>query len=322
MRRRDFLTALGTTAFLANANAQQPRPVIGFLHQGALPPPSLKAAFKKGLVEVGISDAPNILIEDRAADGQYDQLPALAADLVNRQVTVIAADFLPAALAAKAATQTIPIVFLSGSDPIESGLVSSINRPTGNVTGIAFMFTRLGAKNLELLRELVPNVSLIAALANPTNPNAEPQLKDLQAAAHALGVQLVTIGASNEAEIDSVFSTLAQRQIGALIVTADGYLIGRQDQLVALASRYAVPTIFPLRQYAEAGGLMSYGANLPDAFRQCGIYVGKILKGVKPGDLPVLQPSTYELVINLGTAKKLGLIVPPRLQALADEVIE
>jgi putative ABC transport system substrate-binding protein len=322
MRRRDFLTALGTTAFLANANAQQPRPVIGFLHQGALPPPSLKAAFKKGLVEVGISDAPNILIEDRAADGQYDQLPALAADLVNRQVTVIAADFLPAALAAKAATQTIPIVFLSGSDPIGSGLVSSINRPTGNATGIAFMFTRLGAKNLELLRELVPNVSLIAALANPTNPNAEPQLKDLQAAAHALGVQLVTVGASNEAEIDSVFSTLAQRQIGALIVTADGYLIGRQDQLVALASRYAVPTIFPLRQYAEAGGLMSYGANLPDAFRQCGIYVGKILKGVKPGDLPVLQPSTYELVINLGTAKKLGLIVPPTLQALADEVIE
>jgi putative tryptophan/tyrosine transport system substrate-binding protein len=322
MRRRDFLTALGTTAFLANANAQQPRPVIGFLHQGALPPPSLKAAFKKGLVEVGISDAPNILIEDRAADGQYDQLPALAADLVNRQVTVIAADFLPAALAAKAATQTIPIVFLSGSDPIGSGLVSSINRPTGNATGIAFMFTRLGAKNLELLRELVPNVSLIAALANPTNPNAEPQLKDLQAAAHALGVQLVAVGASNEAEIDSVFSTLAQRQIGALIVTADGYLIGRQDQLVALASRYAVPTIFPLRQYAEAGGLMSYGANLPDAFRQCGIYVGKILKGVKPGDLPVLQPSTYELVINLGTAKKLGLIVPPTLQALADEVIE
>src|SRR3984893_11728099 len=322
MRRRDFLTALGSTAFLAKANAQQPRPVIGFLHQGALPPPSLKDAFRKGLVEVGISDGPDILIEDRAADGKYDQLPALAADLVNRQVAVIAAELLPAALAAKAATQSIPIVFLSGSDPIGSGLVSSINRPTSNVTGIAFMFTRLGAKNLELLRELVPNASSIAALANPVNPNAEPQLRDLQAAARTLGLQLVTVGASNEAEIDSVFPTLPQRQIGALIVTADGYLISRQDQLVALANRYAVPTIYPLRQYAEAGGLMSYGANLPDAYRQCGIYVGKILKGAKPADLPVLQPSTYELVITLKTAKKLGLTVPPTLQALADEMIE
>jgi ABC-type uncharacterized transport system substrate-binding protein len=246
----------------------------------------------------------------------------LAADLVSHQVVVIAADFLPAALAAKAATQTIPIVFLSGSDPIGSGLVSSINRPTSNVTGIAFMFTRLGAKNLELLRELVPNATVIAALANPINPNAEPQLRDLEAAARTLGLQLVTIGASSEAEIDRVFPTLPQRQIGALIITADGYLISRQEQLVTLANRYAVPTIYPLRQYAEAGGLMSYGANLPDAFRQCGIYVGKILKGAKPADLPVLQPSTYELVINLKTAKKLGLTVPPTLQALADEVIE
>jgi putative ABC transport system substrate-binding protein len=322
MKRRDFLTALGSTAFLAKANAQQPQPVIGFLHQGALPPPSLMAAFRKGLVEVGISDGPDILIEDRAADGKYDRLPALAADLVNRQVTVIAADFLPAGLAAKAATQSIPIVFLSGSDPIGSGLVSSINRPTSNVTGIAFMFTRLGAKNLELLRELVPNASSIAALANPINPNAEPQLRDLRAAARTLGLQLVTVGASNDAEIDSVFPTLPQRQIGALIVTADGYLISRQDQLVALANRYAIPTIYPLRQYAEAGGLMSYGANLPEAFRQCGIYVGKILKGAKPADLPVLQPSIYELVINLKTAKKLGLAVSPTLQALADEVIE
>src|SRR6202048_53205 len=322
MRRRDFLTALGGTALLAKANAQQPRPVIGFLHQGALPLPSLKAAFRKGLVEVGIGDGPDILIEDRAADGKYDQLPALAADLVNRQVAVIAAELLPAALAAKAATQSIPIVFLSGSDPIRSGLVSSINRPTGNVTGIAFMFTRLGAKNLELLRELAPKATVVAALANPSNPNAEPQLKDLQAAARTLGLQLVTISASNDAEIDSVFPTMPQRQIGALIVTADGFLISRQDQLVTLANYYARPTIYPLRQYAEAGGLMSYGANLPDAFRQCGIYVGKILKGAKPADLPVLQPSTYELVINLKTAKALGLRVPATLQAFADEVIE
>ena len=320
MRRRDFLSALGSTAFLAKANAQQPRPVIGFLHQGALPLPSLKAAFRKGLVEVGISDGPDILIEDRAADGKYDQLPALAADLVNRQVAVIAAELLVAALAAKAATQSIPIVFLSGSDPIGSGLVSSINRPTSNVTGIAFMFTRLGAKNLELLRELVPQARVIAALANPINPNAEPQLNDLQVAARALGLQLVTLGAS--AELDSVFPTLSQQQIGALIITADGYLISRQDRLVDLANRFAVPTIFPMRQYAEAGGLISYGANLTDGFRQCGIYVGKILKGAKPADLPVLQPSTYELVINLRTAKQLGVTVSPNLLALANDVIE
>ena len=322
MKRRDFLTGLGGSALLAKANAQQPRPVVGFLHQGGPPPPSLMVAFRKGLVEAGINDAPNILIEDRAADGQYDRLPALAADLANRQVAVIAADFLPAALAAKAATQSIPIVFLSGSDPIGSGLVSSINRPTSNVTGIAFMFTRLGAKNLELLRELVPNAAVIAALANPTNPNAQPQLRDLQEAARTLGLQLVTVGASNDAEIDSIFPTLPQRQIGALIITADGYLISRQDKLVNLANHYAIPTIYPLRQYAEAGGLMSYGANLPEAFRQCGIYVGKLLKGAKPADLPVLQPAIYELVINLKTAKKLGLAVSPTLQALADEVIE
>jgi putative tryptophan/tyrosine transport system substrate-binding protein len=274
------------------------------------------------MVEAGVSEGLTITIEDRSADGRYDRLPALAEDLVSRQVTVIAADFLPAALAAKAATQIIPIVFLSGSDPIGSGLVSSINRPTGNVTGIAFMFTRLGAKSLELLRELVPNATVIAALANPINPNAEPQVRDLQAAARTLGVELVTVGASNEAEIDSVFPTLAQRKIGALIITADGFFIGRQDQFVTLADRHAIPTIYPTRHYAEAGGLMSYGASLPDAFRQCGICVGKIIKGAKPPDLPVLQPSTYELVINLKTAKKLGLTLPPTLQALADEIVE
>ena len=247
MRRREFIGFLSgaAAAWPLAARAQQTMPVIGFLHQGPPAPPTLMAAFRKGLVEAGISEGGNITIENRSANGQYDRLPALAADLVSRQVTVIAAELLPAALAAKAATQTIPIVFLSGSDPIGSGLVSSINRPTGNVTGIAFMFTRLGAKKLELLHELVPNVSLIAALANPTNPNAEPQLRDLQAAARALGVQLVTVGASNDQEIDSVFPTLPLRQIGALVVTADGYLIGRQDQLVALASRYACPRYIP-----------------------------------------------------------------------------
>jgi putative ABC transport system substrate-binding protein len=279
-------------------------------------------AFRKGLSEVGIIEDRNVAIEDRAADGHYDRLPALAAELVEHRAAVIAANFLPAAIAAKAATQTIPIVFLSGSDPIGAGLVSSINRPTGNVTGIAPMFTLLGTKNLELLHELVPNFTVIGALANLNNPNAEHQLRDLQAAARILGQELVVLAGSNEREIDSSFATMAQRQIGALVVTADGFLISRQDQIVALAARYAVPTMYPLSQYVAGGGLMSYGANLPDAFLQTGIYVGRILKGTKPADLPVLQPTKVEFVINLKTAKALGLDVPPKLLALADEAIE
>jgi putative tryptophan/tyrosine transport system substrate-binding protein len=213
-------------------------------------------------------------------------------------------------------------VFLSGSDPIGAGLVSSINRPTGNVTGIAPMFTLLGTKNLELLHELVSKTAVIGALANLSNPNAEHQVKDLQAAARILGQELVVFGADNEEEIDSSFATLAQRRIGALVVTADGFLISRRDQIVALAARYAVPTMYPLSQYVAAGGLMSYGANLPEAFFQTGIYVGRILKGAKPADLPVLQPTKLELVINLKTARALGLDVPPTLSARADEVIE
>jgi putative tryptophan/tyrosine transport system substrate-binding protein len=279
-------------------------------------------AFRKGLSVVGMIEGQNVAIEDRAADGHYDRLPALVTELVEHRVAVIAANFLPAALAAKAATQTIPIVFLSGSDPIGAGLVSSINRPTGNVTGIAPMFTLLSTKNLELLHELVPNFTVIGALANLNNPNAEHQLRDLQAAARILGQELVVLAGSNEREIDSSFATMAQRQIGALVVTADGFLISRQDQIVALAARYAVPTMYPLSQYVAGGGLMSYGANLPDAFLQTGIYVGRILKGTKPADLPVLQPTKVEFVINLKTAKALGLDVPPKLLALADEAIE
>jgi putative ABC transport system substrate-binding protein len=295
--------------------------VIGFLHQGPPEPSSLTAAFRQGLSETGISDR-QVTIENRWAEGQYDRLPALAADLVSHRVAIIVADFLPAALAAKAATQTIPIVFLSGSDPIGAGLVSSLNRPTGNVTGIAFMFTLLGAKNLELLHELVPKAAVIGVLVNPSNPNAEPQLRDLQAAARTLGQELVVFGASNEREIDSSFAMLAQHHIAALVVTADGFLIGRQDQLVALAARYAVPTVYPLSQYVAAGGLMSYGAKLSDAFRQTGIYVGRILKGAKPAGLPVLQSTTFELVINLKTAKALGLTMPQSLLLRADEVIQ
>jgi putative ABC transport system substrate-binding protein len=275
----------------------------------------------QGLRESGLSEG-EVTIEDRWARGHYDELPRLAAELVDHRAAVIAAAFLPAALAAMAVTQTIPIVFLSGSDPIRAGLVSSINRPTGNVTGIAPMFTLLEGKHLELLRELVPKATVIGALAKPSNPNAEPQLRDLRAAARVLGQEVVVFVADNEEEIDSSFALMAQRQIGALVVTADGFLISRRDQIVELAARFAVPTVYPLSEYVAAGGLMSYGADLRDAYRQTGMYVGKILNGAKPGDLPVLQPTTVELVINLKVAKTLGLSVPASLLARADEVIE
>jgi putative tryptophan/tyrosine transport system substrate-binding protein len=298
MKRREFIALIGGAALPLAARAQQ-KPIIGFLHQGTPEPPSLMAAFRKGLVDAGVSYGSSITIENRWAHGQYDRLPALAADLVSRPVAIIAACFLPAALAAKAATQTIPIVFLVGSDPIAAGLVSSINRPTNNVTGIAFRFSSLWAKSLELLRELVPNTSVIAALTNPTNPSAEPQLRDLQAAARSLGLELVSFTASNDQEIHSVFPMLQTRKIGALVITTDQYLVDHYDQLISLANSYALPTMYPLRRAVEVGGLMSYGANLSDSFQQCGVYVGKILRGAKPSDLPILQPSKYELVINL-----------------------
>ena len=323
LKRREFIMLFGgAVALPLAARAQQPLSVIGFLHQGSQEPLYNMTAFKDGLREIGLIEGQTVAIEDRAADGHYNRLPALAAELVEHRVAVIAANFLPAALAAKAATQTIPIVFLSGSDPIGAGLVSSINRPTGNVTGIAPMFTLLGTKNLELLHGLVPKVSVIGGLVNLTNPNAEHQVRDLQAAARIFGQELVVLAGSNDREIDSSFATMAQRQIGALVVTADGFLISRQDQIVALAARYAMPAMYPLSQYVEAGGLMSYGANLPDAFLQTGIYVGRILKGARPADLPVLQPTKVEFVINLKTAKALGIDVPPNLLALADNVIE
>jgi putative tryptophan/tyrosine transport system substrate-binding protein len=322
MRRREFTTLLGAVAASIPlvGRAQQPG-VIGFLHQGSSEPLPNTTAFKKGLSEAGVGSQ-SVIIEDRPADGHYDRLPELAAELVAHKVAVIAANFLPAALAAKAATQTIPIVFLSGSDPVKSGLVPSINRPTGNVTGVAPMFTLLETKNLELLHEVVPTMTVIGALANLTNPNAEHQLKDLQTAARLLGQQVIVLPASNEREIDSSFATTTERHIGAVVVTADGFLISRQDQIVALAARYATPAMYPLSQYVTAGGLMSYGANLRDAFRQTGIYVGRILKGTKPADLPVLLPTKVEFVINLKTARTLGLDMPPKLLALADEVIE
>lgn len=321
--RREFvrLLAAATAAIPFGGRAQQRGQAIGFLHQGFVEPLVNTNAFKKGLSEAGI-DGQTITIEDRAANGNYDRLPALAAELVAAQVSVIAANFLPAALAAKAATPAIPIVFLTGSDPIKSGLVSSLNRPSGNVTGIATMFTLLGTKNLELLHQLVPGVTTFGVLANLSNPNAEHQLRDLQAAARVLGQELVVFPGNNEGDIDTSLTAMHERKIGAFVVTADGFLISRQDHIVALAARYAIPAMYPLSQYASAGGLMSYGANLRDAFRQMGIYVGKVLNGTKPEDLPVLQPTKVEFVINVKTARTLGIDVSPNLLALADEVIE
>ena len=235
---------------------------------------------------------------------------------------MIAAELLPASLAAKAATKTVPIVFLTGSDPVGSGLVSSIARPEANVTGIAFLFTRLGQKNLELLRQLVPKHDVIGALANPSNPNAGPQLRDLQAASQTLQQQIVILNAKDVDEIESTFAGLASRKVDALLVTADGFLISRRDQIISLAARYAIPTMYPLSEYVIAGGLMSYGASLRDGFYQTGIYVAKVLAGAKPSDLPVLQSAKFELMINLRTAKSLGINVPASLLALANEVIE
>jgi putative tryptophan/tyrosine transport system substrate-binding protein len=283
---------------------------------------SLTTAFQQGLIEAGVGAGSSLRIENRWAEGQYDRLPALAADLIEHRVGIIVAVYLVAAQAAKAATQTVPIAFITGSDPIEAGLVASLSRSTSNLTGVAFMFTRLGEKNLATLHELVPKAVVIGALVNPNNPNAEPQMRDLQAAAHMLGLQLVILAAGSDRDIDGVFATLKERQIEALLVTADGLFFGLPDKLATLAARYAVPTFYPLSDYVRAGGLISYGANLSASWRQAGIYVGKIVRGTKVADLPVIQPTKFELVINLTTAKALGLEVPLQLQQLADEVIE
>jgi putative ABC transport system substrate-binding protein len=321
MRRREFITLLGGTAIswpLAARAQQAAMPVIGFLNGVSPQAYALNVAgFLQGLKETGYIEGQNVTIEYRWAEGQYDRLPGMVADLVRRQVAVIVANT-PAAPAAKAATTKIPIVFLSGDDPVQNGLVTSLNRPGGNVTGLTLISSALEGKQLGMLRELVPAATSIAFLVNPTNPNSEANVRGAQEAARTLGQQIHILNASTETEIDTAF----QVRSDALVVAPDGFFINRSDQLVALAVRHAVPTMYPFRGFTAAGGLMSYGVSLPDQYRQLGAYTGKILQGAKPADLPVLQPTKFELVINLKTAKTLGLTIPPGVLAIADEVIE
>jgi putative ABC transport system substrate-binding protein len=325
MQRRVFITLLGAaTAWPFAAHAQQPTmPVIGFLHSGSPKPNiNLVTAFRDGLNEAGYVDDKNVAIEFLWAGGRYDRLPELAADLVLRKVAVIFGAGPPAARAARSATTTIPIVFVSGDDPVKSGLVASLNRPGGNVTGVALFTGQLGAKQLGLLRELLPKAALVAVLVNPNNPLTEAVTTDVRAAAALTGHQIQIVNASDEGEIDKAFATLKELHADALIVGADPYFFARNDQLVALAARYAVPAFYELREFAVNGGLMSYGASITDEYRRAGAYAGQILKGAKPADLPVLQPTKFELVINLKTAKALGLTLSPGLLAIADDVIE
>jgi len=327
MRRRDFIIFLAgaMAAWPLAARAQQKAmPVIGVLHTGS-PGPSFApfmAAFRQGLSEAGYVEGQNLAIEYRWAEGHYDRLPALAADLVGRKVDLIMASSPPSALAAKSATSTIPIVFRSGADPVADGLVASLARPGGNLTGVSFVADELTAKRLELLSELVPRAGVIALLMNPNNATAERIIRDVQEAARTKGLQLHVLKASSESEIDTAFASLVQLHAGALVVGADPFLTGRREQLVALASRHAVPSIYAWREFAASGGLISYGPSLTSAFRLVGTYAGKVLKGAKPADLPVQQPTKFELVINLKTAKALGLTIAQSLLVRADEIIQ
>ena len=327
MRRREFVTLLGgaAAAWPLAARAQQPAmPVIGLLSGRSLNDSKpMMAAFRQGLIEQGFVERQNVAIEYRWAEGHYDRLPAMAADLAGRQVAaILAVGSVPSPLAAKAATSTIPIVFVVGGDPVKFGLVSSLNRPGGNVTGVSVLSGALTAKRLELLRELVPDASIVACLVNPKNPEAENQLMDIRAAGRTVRQKIIVLNASLDHELNDAMATIVRERASGLLVGNDAFFVLRREQLVALAARHAIPTIYFLREFAEAGGLVSYGDSLTDAYRQVGMYIGRILKGMKPADLPVVQSTKVELTINLKTAKALGLEVPPTLLARADEVIE
>ena len=324
MKRRELLIALGgavTYPFATHAQ-QKAMPVIGVLSPASYDPFStFVTAFRQGLSEAGYVEGENLAIEYRFAEGHYDRLPALAADLVGRKVDLIMANSPPAALAAKSATSTIPIVFRGGTDPVGDGLVASLARPGGNLTGVS-LADDVTAKRLQLLSELVPRVGVIALMVNPNTPSAERVIRDLQEAARTKGLQLHVLKAGSESEIDTAFASLVQLHVDALVVAADPFLSSRREQLVALASRHAVPSSYAWREFAASGGLISYGPSLTYAFRLVGAYAGKVLKGATPADLPVQQPTTFELVINLKTAEALGLTVPQSLLQRADEVIE
>jgi putative tryptophan/tyrosine transport system substrate-binding protein len=327
MRRRDLIKGIAGSAAmwpLAARAQQQAMPVVGFLSARS-PGESASAvgAFRQALGQLGYFEGKNFTIEYRWAEGQYDRLPELAAELVRRQVAVIAATGGEVSgVAAKTATTTIPIVFTIGGDPVEAGLVASFNRPGGNVTGVTYTFAALGPKRLEIVRQLAPNATSVAILINPNYRPGLVEARDVQTSAQFLGLQINLLNASTESEIDRAFPTLVQQRTDALIVGTDPFLLGQRDQLVRLAARHALPTIYFTREFVDAGGLISYGPNITNGYRQAGTYVGRILNGEKPSDLPVLQPTHFVLFINLRTAKALGIELPPTLLALADEVIE
>lgn len=323
MRRRDFITLISgasvTWPFAARAQ-QRAMPVIGFLSNGSPAPfAHLVAAFHLGLSELSFVEGQNVAVEYRWGEGQDDRLPGFAADLVRRRVVVIAATGGSSpAVAAKAATATIPIVFTGGSDPVKLGLVASLSRPGGNATGVINIAAALTAKRLQLLRELVPTATMIAALFNPASPGTDAQVREIHEAARTIGQQILVLSARSERDLDTVFAAIGQKRAGALFVGADPFFMSRRAQLVALAAKHAMPAIYPFRESVVAGGLMSYGANLPDLYRQAGVYVGRILNGAKPADLPVLQPTRFDLVINSKTAKALGIGIPPNLFVVAE----
>jgi ABC-type uncharacterized transport system substrate-binding protein len=325
MKRRDFITLLGGAAgaWPLAARAQRTMPIVGFLHYAS--PKTLghlAEAVRRGMQEVGYVEGQNVMIEYRWAEGHYDQLPALVGDLVHRRVDVIMAGGNSAAQAARKATATIPVVFTSGADPVRSGLVASLNRPGGNLTGVTNIAAEIAVKRLEMTREMLPQARTVAMIVNPNFAGAETETAEVAAAGRALGLQTRRLDANSAGEIDAAFATIGQHRDDAVMVGTDGFFVDRREQIAALAIRYKVAGVFPFPSFPEVGGLMSYGANLTDVYRQAGVYTGRILKGAKPAELPVMQPTKFELVINLKAAKAIGLTVSPMMLARADKVIE